>query len=105
MSAPGQQLYLIFDHGAPAPTITCLADGYHPPTVEWIKDNGRGLPTGILQQNIPSNREVAVQLRWQRMMEFTDSGSYICRASNNNGNDSATLDLLVQSKYVCTCTF
>ena len=97
---PGQQLYLIFDDGAPGPTITCSADGYLPPFVEWIKGNGRGLPHGI-SQNVSSNGEVAVQLRWEREMDFTDSGSYVCRASNSNGTSTATLELLVQSKYAC----
>ena len=101
-SMPSQQLYLILDDGVPGLTITCSADGYLPPTVEWVKDNGGGLPHGILQHNIPSNGEVAVQLRWQREMDFTDSGFYVCRASNSNGTNTATLELLVQSKYACT---
>ena len=100
MSIPGTQpLYLIFDHGAPRPTITCSANGNPLPTVQWVRGNGGGLPSGILQQNAPSsNREVAKQLSWQRNMEFTDSGSYVCRAFNSNGTDNATLELLVQSK-------
>ena len=98
----GQSLYLIFDHGAPGPTgITCSADGYLPPTVEWTRGNGRGLPSGILQQSTPSsNGNAAVELRWQRVMEFTDSGSYVCRAFNVNGTDSASLELLVRSEYM-----
>ena len=105
-SIPGTQpLHLIFNDGAPGPAITCSASGYPPPVVEWIRDNGRGLPSGILQQVAPSsNGEKAIQLRWQREMEFTDSGSYVCRAFNNNGTDSATLELLVQSKYTMSCS-
>ncbi len=97
---PGTQPFrLFFDHGAPGPAITCSANGHLPPAIEWIRDNGRGLPSGILQQNaLSSNGEVVTQLRWQRQMEFTDSGNYICQAFNNNGTDSVTLELLVQSK-------
>ena len=98
----GQPLHLSFDHGTPGPTgITCSADGYLPPTVKWTRGNGRGLPSGILQQSAPSsNGKAAVQLRWQRVMEFTDSGPYICRAFNDNGTDSASLELLVRSEYM-----
>ena len=101
-STSGQPLYLIFDDGAAGPTITCSASGYLLLTVEWIRDNGRGIPDGILQQNVSlsSGETAAVLLSWQREMEFTDSDSYICRATNNNGINSVILELLVQCKCI-----
>ena len=94
-TTPGQELYLIFDDNAVGPTILCSASGNLPPAVEWIRENGRGLPSGI-SQSVQSNGNVL--LRWQRPMEFTDSGSYLCQASNNIGNSSTSLEILVQSK-------
>ena len=103
-----QPLYLNFDDGARGPTITCSANGYPRPAVEWIRENGRGLPSGIVQQDAPSsssNGEVATQLRWRRDMEFTDSGFYVCRAFSNGGTYNATLELLVQRKYTCSTVY
>ena len=109
MSMHGTQpLFLNFDDGARGPTITCSANGCPRPTVEWIRENGRGLPSGIVQQDAPSsssNGEVATQLRWRRDMEFTDSGFYVCRAFSNGGTYNATLELLVQCKYTCSTVY
>ena len=93
-STPDQQLYLAFDDGAPAPTIACSADGYLPPTIEWIRQNGKQQ----LQDGLTHGRQFngQVLLQWQRPMEFTDSGVYACQASNNFGNSTADLELLVQ---------
>ena len=95
-SMPDQPLYLVFDHGAPGPTIMCSGDGYLPPTLQWVLQNGQGLPHGIFQRS--QSTLGGVQLRWLRPMEFTDSGRYFCQASNRNGNSSAILDVLVRSK-------
>ena len=95
-STPEQGLYLIFDDSAQGPNILCVGSGNLPPTVRWIRENGRGLPSGISQSVQPNGN---VLLRWQRPMEFTDSGSYHCQASNNVGNSSASLEILVQSKF------
>ena len=93
-STPDQQLYLAFDDGAPGPTIACSADGHLPPTVEWIHQNGGQLQNGLSQS---SQFNGQVLLQWQRPIEFTDSGVYACQASNNIGNSTADLELLVQS--------
>ena len=94
-SMQDQQLYLVFDDGEFTPTITCSAGGYLTPTIRWVQESGRGLPIGISQRIQPNGD---LQLRWQRAIEFIDSGTYICEASNNIGNSSATLQILVQSK-------
>ena len=94
---PNQQLYLVFDDGASSPSITCSSDGYPSPAVSWVQESGRGLPSGISQNVLPSGD---VQLRWRRPVEFTDSGTYICESFNNIGNSSATLEVLVQSKFM-----
>ena len=96
-STSEQPFYFVFDQGAPGPTIVCSADGSLPLTIRWVQQNGRGLPHGLFQTVQPNGD---VQLRWQRPMEFTDSGSYICQASSSNGNSFATLQVLVQSKYL-----
>ena len=94
---PGQELpYLIFDENTQGPNILCSASGNLPPTVRWTRENGRGLPSGI-SQSVQSNGSVL--LRWQRPMEFTDSGSYYCQASNNVRNISASVEILVESKF------
>ena len=95
-STPGQRLHLVFDEGAPGPTIACLADGYLPPTVEWIKDNGRSLPSEVAQQN--GNGDIQLLLRWERPLKFSDSGCYVCLASNNIGIGNVTVEILLQSK-------
>ena len=92
---PEQPLYLAFDDGDPAPTIVCSVDGHPPPTTVWTRDDGRDLPSGISQ--IPQSNG-QVHLRWLRPMEFTDSGFYVCRASNSNGTSTAMLEVLVESK-------
>lgn len=92
-STPDQHLYLAFDDGAPGPTIACSASGHLPPTIEWIRQNGQQLQNGLSQLN------GQVLLQWQRPMEFTDSGVYVCQASNNFGNSTADLELLVQRMY------
>ena len=94
-SLPHHSLYLQFDNGASPPTIVCSVDAYPPATLEWVQDNGKGLPHGITQRVVDDGD---VHLRWQRNMQFTDSARYICRASNSLGNSSASLDVLVQSK-------
>lgn len=96
-STPDQGLYLIFDENVRGPSILCSGSGNLPPTVRWVRENGRGLPSGI-SQSVQSNGNVL--LRWQRPMEFTDSGSYHCQASNNVRNSSVSLEILVQSKLI-----
>ena len=97
-SLPNEPLYLVRNDGDQGPTVVCSATGNPPPSIRWTQENGRGLPSGIVQSTLPGSGDV--ELRWQRSMEFTDSGSYICQASNNIGNgfSAATLDVLVQSK-------
>ena len=100
-STPDQGLYLIFDENAQGPSILCSGSGNLPPTVRWVRENGRGLPSGI-SQSVQSIGNVL--LRWQRPMEFTDSGSYHCQASNNVRNSSVSLEILVQSKLIIAVT-
>ena len=94
-STPGQLLHLVFDEGVPGPTIVCSADGYLPPMVEWIKDNERSLPSEVAQQNGNGDMQL---LRWERPLLFSDSGFYVCLASNSVGIGNATVEILVQSK-------
>ena len=101
-----QELYLEFDDNAQGPTILCSSGGHLPPTIGWVRENGGGLPNGI-SQTVLLNGEVL--LRWQRPIEFTDSGSYHCQASNNIANSSASLELLVKSEFTyvyayCQCS-
>ena len=40
------------------------------------------------------------ELRWSRTLRFTDSGSYMCMAVNDNGTSIAELDVLVRRKSI-----
>ena len=93
---PDRPLYRIFDEKTQGPNILCSGSGNLAPTIRWIRENGRGLPSGIAQTVQPNGD---VLLIWQRPLEFTDSGSYHCQASNNIGNISASFEILVQSKF------
>lgn len=91
-----EDLYRIFDENSQGPNVLCSGEGNHPPMVRWIRENGGGLPSGI-SQTVQPNGDIL--LKWLRPMEFTDSGSYHCQASNNIGNTSASFEILVRSKF------
>lgn len=103
-STLGQTFNLVFYDGDPGPTIVCaVTDGHPSPLVTWMSENGRDLPIQVLQ--IRDQQNSVTQLQWMRSMKFTDSGSYICLASNSIGTNSAIMELLVKSKrsYLIVC--
>ena len=92
-----QRLHIILEDGDPGPNITCSADGHLPPTVMWMREHGsQDVPSDVTQV---FQGDSVVRLQWLRPVKFTDSGSYVCRASNNVGTGIAILEVLVQSKY------
>ena len=75
-------------------TVTCSSDGYLPPSISWEPSILSAIPAGISQQTSVSGLE----LRWERAVEYMDSGTYDCVATNDNGTSSVQLELLVQCK-------
>ncbi len=96
-----QVFQVIAEEGEPAPTFSCFSDGSPPPTLSWEgQDGGVALPNGVAL--VPRRQNLA--LMWNRVLEYTDSGSYVCTASNGVGAASSVrLELLVrrECKYVC----
>ena len=88
-------------HGDEGLTFVCTSSGYFPPTLTWQKDNGGSpLPDHINPVVDSSGVQPIHELRWSRSLRHTDSGTYSCTAENDNGTDTATLDLLVQCELV-----
>ena len=88
-------------HGDEGPTFACMSSGYFPPTLTWQKDNGGSpLPNQVNSVIDSSDVQPIHELRWSRSLRYTDSGTYSCTAENDNGTDTATLDLLVQCELV-----
>ena len=94
--------------GETAPLFTCTSSGYPEPTITWLyegafsSDHENGLPDGVILADASREME-ARELLWQRALQYTDSGTYRCTASNGFGTSDATLDLLVRCE--CTCRF
>ena len=60
------------------------------PTVTWSRVGG--LPAGVTQRG--SNSELV--LEWNRILEYTDSGLYTCTTTNDFGESTVVLNLLVE---------
>ena len=91
-------------------TFQCVATGIQAPSITWFR-NGTELSNSRVTLGDPSegtttNGDGEIILQTTRtlnlsMTEDGDSGSYECRASNNAtpGEDSESLELIVQSKF------
>ena len=69
-------------------TLICPAEGYPPPTIEWIK-NGQTVPNLGLQQSTLVLNYVTQD----------DAGTYICRVRNIAGVTEIEITLFVLSKF------
>ena len=94
-------------------TFQCVATGIPAPSITWLR-NGMELSSAadsrVTLGDLSGATSVAdnageMILETSRMLvlvmtEDDDSGSYVCRASNNatNGSDTETSGLIVQSK-------
>lgn len=69
--------------------MPCVADGNPAPEVTWEKDNGE----------IPQNRTVTTPIGIAiDSVKLTDSGRYICKATNILGTTTKTIILVVDGK-------
>ena len=64
----------------------------------WRVEGG-GFPGGVTV--VQSGEGRRVDLVWDRALEYTDSGQYVCTATSSNESISTTLDLLVRREYSC----
>ena len=94
-------------------TFQCVATGIPAPSITWFRigmelSNSR-ITLGDLSETTTTDGDGEMILQTTRtlnlsMTEDGDSGSYECRASNNAtpGNDSESLELIVQSESLLT---
>ena len=73
---------------------SCQSEGFPVPTVTWSRVGG--LPAGVTQRG--SNFELV--LKWNRILEYTDSGVYICTTTNDLGESIVVLNLLVEGNFI-----
>lgn len=99
MQTLNRSLSLVLHDGDHGPTVVCESDGNPPARIEWSRENGTVLPSGLSQISSHNHRLSLVQLHWQRAVVFSDSGWYVCRATNNIGTSDATLQLLVLREF------
>ena len=77
---PGQQL-----------TIACGAEGRPDPEIAWDVD-GQSIVTGE-RYNVGSDGSLVIS-----SVQREDEGSYTCTATNTNGDDRATIDVVVPGR-------
>ena len=88
-------LRVVAEDGDPPSTFSCSANGFPTPTVEWGRHSGvTAVPSGVLL--ITSKRNLT--LIWSRALKYTDSGNYICNATNSVGMSSVRLELIVRGE-------
>lgn len=77
--------------GDRALNFSCLSEGSTSLSITWVgKDGGTTLPDGVERESS--------DLVWNRNMQYTDSGQYLCNISGDNEVSTATLDLFVRRK-------
>ena len=64
------------------------------PTVKWSRAGG--LPAGVTQRG--SNSQLV--LEWNRILEYTDSGVYTCTTTNDFGERTVVLNVLVEGNSI-----
>ena len=86
-------------------TITCEATGYPPPDMAWSRNNGvltnRTIITDVV--SIPTENGNVTRVSVDLIIASTsreDTGVYICSASNDIGNDSSNVSIIVQCKFL-----
>ena len=84
------------NQGERLPDFSCNATGFPRPIFMWVGPNQGGtFPSGVITRNNPASLQT---LTWNRKVELTDSGKYVCKATNSQGNSSTVLSLTVQGK-------
>lgn len=75
-------------------TIKCFYSGYPTPTVSWVRQGATSLPSG---RNVIGNYNTDLTIR---KVEPSDEGKYICKASNDKGSESVTIEVDVEAAPV-----
>ena len=99
-ATPSSPRHIDLTDGDEGPTFSCTADGYLRPVLLWRRGDGLPLPDGVDSVNVSGREQPVLELRWSRNLRFTDSGSYVCMAVNDNGTSTAELDVLVRRKSI-----
>ena len=81
--------------------ITCTATGYPVPDVVWLNNDGSvvdedKLNDSVMTTGIDNVFSVSVSLIIRR----NDAGVYKCFANNSVGNDTSTIRITVECKYL-----
>ena len=78
-------------------TLSCTSQGSTPETFTWMKENN----TTVLQStNITVVENNCFRADYSiESVTTSDNGTYTCTATNNLGNDSATITVYVISKF------
>ena len=96
VTSEDEVLQVTAEEGDSAPTFSCSSEGAPQPTLSWRgQDGGVALPSGVTMA--PTSQNLA--LVWSRALQYTDSGNYVCNASNSVGSSAVRLELLVR----CEC--
>ncbi|XP_033631819.1 hemicentin-1-like [Asterias rubens] len=75
-------------------SLRCKATGTPLPTLSWIKD-GRNLTADIHLEETSHGRVLRLE---RRRIIISDSGSYICIATNPSGSQNSTVEIVVQER-------
>lgn len=85
------------DVGSSAVNISCSTYSVLPTQLTWSSRNeDNSIPSGI---SLISLGAQVLNLVWTRPSLYTDSGEYMCTATNTRGSNTATINLLVSSEY------
>ena len=83
------------EQGDAALTISCSSSGFPQPDLSWTRtEGGEEIPSMVT----PVLNGDRLNLEWNRPLMFSDSGRYSCRGENDQGDDTAMLDLFVARK-------
>ena len=82
-------------HDGGVAVLDCVATGDPQPVITWFFNSAQ-LPSqdDLRIQQMPSGSLVVSSI------QTSDEGAYVCRASNTAGTESATIQLLVNGKWV-----
>ena len=65
-------------------------------TTEWFK-NGSRIQSNVIQESVGVN-DVTTTSLWINSIKLKDSGNYTCKGSNEFGNVSKTVGVVVNGK-------
>lgn len=87
-----QTLRLVVDQGHFISHYSCFSDSLLPTNLTWRLDG----ESSTISEGSEAND--GLKLEWNKKMDFSDSGKYICTGTNKNGDSTAVIDLIVKRK-------